>query len=153
MDSNMTFRMDSDIKQQMSVICKELGMTTSTAFNLFTNDFARAKGIPFPVTIQTKPAEHSIQSPQYVLRCKPLEVRNFANEIEKIARLGYGLASNHAFVDGNKRIGALMTQLLLQWNGYLLELKAGELADVFISVADNAANETDLLEWIRRHLK
>lgn len=31
--------------------------------------------------------------------------------IEKIARLGYGLASNHAFVDGNKRIGALMTQL------------------------------------------
>ena len=26
---------------------------------------------------------------------------------EKAARLGYGLASNHAFLDGNKRIGAL----------------------------------------------
>ena len=60
MDSNMTFRMDSDVKQQMSAICKELGMTTSTAFNLFANAFVRAKGMPFPVAIQTKPAEYSI---------------------------------------------------------------------------------------------
>lgn len=89
--------------------------------------------------------------------CAPLQTFGgqelFPSEIEKIARLGYGLASNHAFVDGNKRIGALMTQLLLQWNGYRIELEVGELADMFISVADNAANETDLLEWIRQHLK
>lgn len=77
----------------------------------------------------------------------------FPSEIEKIARLGYGLASNHAFVDGNKRIGALVTQLLLKWNGYHLELEVGELADMFISVADNTANEAELLEWIRQHLK
>lgn len=77
----------------------------------------------------------------------------FPGEIEKIARLGYGLASNHAFTDGNKRIGALMTQLLLKWNGYRLELKTGELADMFISVANHSANEEDLLEWIRLHLK
>ena len=30
----------------------------------------------------------------------------FPTVIEKIARLGYGLAANHAFNDGNKRIGA-----------------------------------------------
>ena len=41
----------------------------------------------------------------------------FQTDVEKIARLGYGLASNHAFLDGNKRIGAMMTQLLLRWNG------------------------------------
>ena len=52
MDTNMTFRMDSEIKAQMSAICKELGMTTSTAFNLFSNAFVRAKGMPFPVNIQ-----------------------------------------------------------------------------------------------------
>ena len=89
--------------------------------------------------------------------CAPLQTFGgqelFPSEIEKIARLGYGLASNHAFVDGNKRIGALMAQLLLQWNGYRLELEAGELADMFISIADNTANERDLLEWIRQHLK
>lgn len=33
----------------------------------------------------------------------------YPTTVEKIARLGYGLASNHAFVDGNKRIGAMMT--------------------------------------------
>lgn len=41
------------------------------------------------------------------------------------------MAANHAFIDGNKRIGALMTQLLLQWNGYRLVLNRGELADMF----------------------
>lgn len=39
----------------------------------------------------------------------------FPSMLEKIARLGYGLAANHAFIDGNKRIGAMMTQLLLKW--------------------------------------
>lgn len=76
----------------------------------------------------------------------------FPGQIEKIARLGYGLASNHAFIDGNKRIGALTTQLLLKWNGYRLELNQGELADMFISIADRTSDEADLLEWIRRHL-
>ena len=52
MDANMTFRIDADVKAQMAAICKELGMTTSTAFNLFANAFVRAKGMPFPVKIQ-----------------------------------------------------------------------------------------------------
>ena len=55
MDTNMTFRMDSEVKAQMSAICTQLGMTTSTAFNIFANAFVRAKGMPFPVTVQ----EHS----------------------------------------------------------------------------------------------
>ena len=76
----------------------------------------------------------------------------FPSEIEKIARLGYGLAANHAFVDGNKRIGAMMVQLLLQWNGYDLHLQTGELADMFISIAEGSSNETALLHWIRVHL-
>ena len=71
---------------------------------------------------------------------------------EKVARLGYGLAANHAFLDGNKRIGAMMTQLLLQWNGYQLELKSGELADMFIAIADGSASEADLLKWIQLHI-
>ena len=52
MDTNMTFRMDSEIKTQMAAICAQLGMTTSTAFNLFANAFVRAKGMPFTVTLQ-----------------------------------------------------------------------------------------------------
>lgn len=77
----------------------------------------------------------------------------YPTDLEKIARLGFGLASNHAFVDGNKRIGAMMTQLLLKWNGYDLTLHTGELADMFIAIADGTAKEKDLLDWIHRHLR
>ena len=55
MDTNMTFRMDSEVKAQMGAICSQLGMTTSTAFNIFANAFVRAKGMPFAVTIQEEP--------------------------------------------------------------------------------------------------
>ena len=73
----------------------------------------------------------------------------YPSDIEKIARL----ASNHAFVDGNKRIGAMMVQLLLKWNGYHLVLHSGELADMFIAIADGSAKEEHLLAWIRNHLQ
>ena len=77
----------------------------------------------------------------------------FPSTIEKIARLGFGLASNHAFVDGNKRIGAMLVQLLLLWNGYQLKLQKGELADIFIALADGTAKGDDLLHWIEQHLE
>ena len=56
----------------------------------------------------------------------------FPTDIEKIARIGFGLASNHAFIDGNKRIGAMVTQLLLKWNGYQFQLEQNELADMLL---------------------
>ena len=55
----MTFRMDSEVKSQMSAICSQLGMTTSTAFNIFANVFVRAKGMPFAVTIAEEPTKIS----------------------------------------------------------------------------------------------
>ena len=40
---------------------------------------------------------------------------------EKGARLGYTLISNHAFVDGNKRIGVYIMLTFLEVNGIRLE--------------------------------
>ncbi|WP_368233551.1 type II toxin-antitoxin system death-on-curing family toxin [Anaerotruncus rubiinfantis] len=71
---------------------------------------------------------------------------------EKIARIGYGLAANHAFIDGNKRIGAMITQLLLQYNGYHLSLQENELADMFIAIAAGSASEKDLLNWVKERI-
>lgn len=51
MDTNMTFRMDSQTKARMTEICAQLGMTTSTAFNIFANAFVRANGMPFAVKL------------------------------------------------------------------------------------------------------
>lgn len=77
----------------------------------------------------------------------------FPTDLQKIARVGFGLAANHAFLDGNKRIGAMVVQLLLKWNGYALHLQQGELADLFIAIADGSAKEEDLLRWIKQHLE
>ena len=93
--------------------------------------------------------EAAVSAPMQTFDGKEL----YPTDLEKIARLGFGLASNHAFVDGNKRIGAMMTQLLLKWNGYDLTLHTGELADMFIAIADGTAKEKDLLDWIHRHLR
>lgn len=93
--------------------------------------------------------EAAISAPMQTFDGKEL----YPTDLEKIARLGFGLASNHAFVDGNKRIGALMTQLLLKWNGYDLTLHSGELADMFIAIAEGTAKEKDLLDWISKHLR
>ena len=53
MNTNMTFRIDSQTKAQMMEICNQLGITTSTAFNIFANAFVRAGGMPFPVRLDT----------------------------------------------------------------------------------------------------
>lgn len=38
----------------------------------------------------------------------------FPTDLEKIARIGFGLAANHAFLNGKKRIGAMVVQILLK---------------------------------------
>lgn len=44
-------RMDEDVKKSMEETCKELGMTMSTAFNIFARKMCREKRIPFDVSI------------------------------------------------------------------------------------------------------
>ena len=39
MDTNMTFRIDSQVKAQMAAICEQLGISTSTCL-LYTSDAA-----------------------------------------------------------------------------------------------------------------
>jgi len=76
----------------------------------------------------------------------------FPGEIEKIVRLGFGLASNHAFIDGNKRIGALALQTLLAANQYEFAATNDELSDMFLSIADGSSDENDLSKWIMSHI-
>ncbi len=82
MDTNMTFRMDSDIKAQMSAICNQLGMTTSTAFNIFANAFVRAKGMPFAVTI----TEETVKIPrEKMLADTDQLLAEFASDYKRMA--------------------------------------------------------------------
>ena len=47
----VNFRMDADDKKGMEEVCKELGMSMSTAFTIFAKKMRREKRIPFDVSI------------------------------------------------------------------------------------------------------
>ena len=70
---------------------------------------------------------------------------------EKGARLGYTLISNHAFLDGNKRIGMYIMLIFLEVNGIRLECTNEEIVEVGLSVAGGTLNYTELLNWVTAH--
>ena len=70
---------------------------------------------------------------------------------EKGARLGYALISNHAFVDGNKRIGTNIMLIFLEMNGIPVQCTDDELVHIGLSVADGSMGYDDLLQWVLDH--
>ncbi len=48
--SNISIRMDSDLKSAAEALFDELGMSLSTAFNIFVRQSLREGGIPFKIT-------------------------------------------------------------------------------------------------------
>ncbi len=46
----VNFRMDEDLKKSMEQVCKEMGMSMTTAFTIFATKVSREKRIPFEVS-------------------------------------------------------------------------------------------------------
>ncbi len=67
---------------------------------------------------------------------------------EKGARLGYALISNHAFVDGNKRIGMYVLLTFLETNGIKIYPSNEDVARVGLAVAAGKMKYPELLDWI-----
>ena len=76
----------------------------------------------------------------------------FPTIYQKAARLGFGLVSNHPFVDGNKRIAACAMLTFLDINDIELECTNDELSEIFLAIADDKAKNDDLLSWIIEHV-
>ena len=70
---------------------------------------------------------------------------------EKGARIGFSLISNHAFVDGNKRIGIYVILSFLEMNGIRIQCTDDELVHVGLSVADGSMGYEELLDWVLTH--
>ena len=92
-------------------------------------------------------AESAVNAPSAVFSGREF----YATLEEKAARLGWGLVSNHAFVDGNKRIGAHAMLVTLRLNGVNLEYTQNELVSIIMDTASGKAGYENLLEWIINH--
>lgn len=75
-------------------------------------------------------------------------VELYPTKQEKGARIGYSLISNHAFVDGNKRIGMFVMMIFLEINGIVIRPSNEEFARVGLAVAAGEMKYANLLEWI-----
>lgn len=71
---------------------------------------------------------------------------------EKAARLAFAITGNHAFVDGNKRIGMLVMLLTLRLNGRAVVHTQAELIALGLGVADGSLGYAEILAWITAHL-
>jgi len=65
------------------------------------------------------------------------------------AAYGFGLARNHPYRDGNKRIALLVLATFLGINGYALETTDADVVTTMLNLADGSLGEEQLAEWIR----
>ena len=73
---------------------------------------------------------------------------------EKGVRLGYSLISNHAFIDGNKRIGTYVMLAFLEMNGIRVRCTDDEIVEIVeigLAVAAGDVDYSGLLNWIYAH--
>ena len=75
----------------------------------------------------------------------------YPSKEEKAAAIGYGLISDHAFIDGNKRIGMYIMLTFLEVNGITLSLSDDDIISAGLSVASGKMARNDLLKWITDH--
>jgi len=66
----------------------------------------------------------------------------------KAANLCYSLINNHAFNDGNKRIGILAMLTFLELNGIVIACSDDELVSLGLNIASGKFTQKDILNWI-----
>ncbi len=80
---------------------------------------------------------------------RPLNLAAYGNPdiADLAAAYGVGLAKNHAFVDGNKRIGVILTWTFLLNNGFELDHDEDEAYDFTIAVAQGTQSLEAITAW------
>ena len=84
---------------------------------------------------------------------KPRQLYAYGDEDVDISALaaayGYGIARNHAFVDGNKRTAYVVMRLFLVLNGWELVARMPDRYTTMIDLAAGHLAELELADWLR----
>jgi death on curing protein len=73
--------------------------------------------------------------------------------VELAASYAFGIARNHAFLDGNKRTAYVVCRLFLVQNGVDMMASSDERYSVFLGLAAGTVSEAELAEWLRQHTR
>jgi death-on-curing protein len=72
--------------------------------------------------------------------------------VEKAAVLCFSLVMNHAFVDGNKRIGHFAMEVFLRLNGKEVDAPVDEQEQVILRLAAGELKREEFTEWLHSHV-
>jgi death-on-curing protein len=73
--------------------------------------------------------------------------------VDKAAALGFALVANHAFVDGNKRVGHAAMEVFLILNDYEIDASVAEQERLMLDVAAGTLDRPALAHWLSTHAK
>jgi death on curing protein len=76
----------------------------------------------------------------------------YPTEIDKAATLAFGLAMNHPFVDGNKRIAHAAMAVFLDLNRKAIEASVDEQERLMLDLAAGQLSREQLIRWLESHV-
>jgi death on curing protein len=72
-----------------------------------------------------------------------------ADVVSCAATYAYHLTQSHAFFDGNKRVGAAITEAFLETNGYELTMTNEEIVVLFLAIASSELSREQVEQQLR----
>ncbi|MBI1334815.1 MAG: type II toxin-antitoxin system death-on-curing family toxin [Armatimonadetes bacterium] len=93
--------------------------------------------------------ESALLTPQQTFAGQDL----YATISDKAAALWHGFVCNHAFVDGNKRIGLMVTSVFLIANGYEMDFADDEVEDITMKLAQSDMSRQQLIDIMSDHVR
>jgi death-on-curing protein len=84
---------------------------------------------------------------------KPLNVFAYSNPdiFRMAASYAFGIARDHAFIDGNKRTALVVSITFLDRNGWDIDAAREDVYFTFLHLADGSLSEDELTEWFTKH--
>ena len=122
-------------------------LTVSEVIELYRQMMETSGGTVGILSIEA--LESAIAQPRATFDGKEL----YPTIIEKATALGFSLIMNHAFVDGNKRIGHYAMETFLVINGHQLNASVDEQESTILQLASGKLNRDAFTNWIREHTR
>ncbi len=91
--------------------------------------------------------ESSVSQPHVTFAGQDL----YPDLVAKAAALCHSLVMNHAFVDGNKRVGHAAMETFLLLNGFEIQCDVAEQERVVLQLAAGNLSRKAFTEWARQH--
>ncbi|WP_036479728.1 type II toxin-antitoxin system death-on-curing family toxin [Myxosarcina sp. GI1] len=85
---------------------------------------------------------------------RPVNIANYnpdASIYDLAAALGYGIAINHPFVDGNKRTAFIVMAVFLEINQIKMIASEVEVVNIMIGIASGTTSEEMLCNWLKEN--